>query len=89
MKKPTAPCKACEERKVGCKSTCIAWKIHEQKWKKYTELVKEQKARSNVIAIGKDEILHLRIIKDKRETNTYFRERFIIRRYGRLEIMTA
>lgn len=62
MRKPISPCKGCDARAVGCKTDCVAWKVHQIKWERWKSIVNEEQAKSKAILLAKGtkskEILH-------------------------------
>lgn len=53
MSKPVAPCKTCEDRKVGCHTSCENYKAYVIERENWCHLVKENKEKSKEIKVGK------------------------------------
>ena len=53
MNRPTAPCKTCEKRQVGCHTYCKDFKTYEETRKEWVALVNRNKDKSKEVKIGK------------------------------------
>lgn len=53
MNKPTAPCKTCEKREVGCHTNCDGFAKYEKDRKEWVALVKKNKEETNKVKIGR------------------------------------
>lgn len=43
MNRPNAPCQYCTKRSVGCKSTCMRYKVYERMHNKYRDTIERDK----------------------------------------------